>query len=77
MYLNGPAAAVGLLSATALSGLTSVSATAVGFVGVGSAVGIPGALAMGLCPGPFLCQVQTSCCLIVMGTNGFVCPLSC
>jgi len=76
MYLNGPAAAVGLLAATALSGLTSVSATGVGLAGIGT-VGMSGALSAGVCPGPLFCTVQTGCCLVTMGINGLVCPQSC
>ena len=76
MYLNGPAGGVGLLAATALAGLTSVTSTVGGSVAVG-AVGMSGAAAVGFCPGPFFCSVGDMCCLIRMGINGLMCPPQC
>ena len=69
IYLNGPAAAVGVLAATSLGGITTISSS---FLGMGflGAVGTSGGLAFGFCPSPFYCQVGQRCCLIVMGTNG-------
>ena len=76
MYLNGPAGAVGLLSATALGGITSLTTTLGGTVVVGG-IGMSGAMAVGACPRPFFCTVSDRCCLIVGSPNGLICPTSC
>ena len=85
MYLNGPAGAVGLISATALSGIISLSTTVGGAAlatGGAGVVGLGGAGVVGLggvapCPAPIFCRVGTSCCMVITGGNGLRCPLRC
>ena len=77
MYLNGPAGAVGLISATALSGIISLSTTVGGATLATGGVGVVGMGGVAPCPAPIFCRVGTSCCMVITGGNGLRCPLRC
>jgi len=70
----GGGAALAFLGAA--SGLSILGPVA-GVAGVG-AVGVAGVgmMAQAMCMTPF-CSVQGQCCLLVLGTNGLVCPSNC
>ena len=76
IYLNGPAAGVGVLAATALGGIATTTASFFG-TGFGLVVGTSGAVALGMCPAPLYCRVGPRCCLLVMTPNGLKCPSGC
>ena len=75
VYLNGPAAGVGVLAATALGGITT---TSISFLGTGGALtlGTTGALMGGFCPPPLFCRTRVGCCRIVATTTGLRCPVN-
>ena len=77
MYLNGPAGAVGLISATALSGIISLSTTVGGAALATGGAGVVGLGGVAPCPAPIFCRVGTSCCMVITGVNGLRCPLRC
>ena len=76
IYLNGPAAGVGVLAATGLSAIATTTASFFG-TGFGLVVGTSGAVALGMCPAPLYCRVGPRCCLLVMTPNGLKCPSGC
>ena len=70
MYLNGPAGAVGLLSATFWAGVSTLAPTVTGLTVAGSSTAI-------MCSPPLYCNAGNGCCLVTFTNRGLICPDSC
>ena len=76
IYLNGPAAAIGVVAATGLSGVMSSGGTVLGSAGLYSLLYAGGNTLMD-CP-PSRCISRSGrCCPIVTFEGRDVCPLDC
>ena len=75
IYINGPAASVGLLAASGLAAQLMGGFTAVTAGGAAATAG--SLLASNECTAPFCVARSGQCCLLAMNRRGLVCPLSC
>ena len=75
LYINGPAAAVGLLAASGFAGQVMTGLT--GVTAAGTLATATTMMAMNECTAPLCVATSGQCCLLAEGSRGPICPTSC